>query len=114
MYYLVQNKCPNCHKGKVFEVKNVLFSWGFSKMNEECSFCNFKFDKEPGYFFGAMYVSYGLGMLEGILTYLICHYILNIPKFDWILFIMCSVILSLCFFNFRLSRLIWIYFMKNL
>jgi len=36
---------------------------GFPKMNERCPICDLKFDREPGYFLGAMYVSYGLGVV---------------------------------------------------
>jgi uncharacterized protein (DUF983 family) len=36
---------------------------GFPKMHERCSVCDLKFDREPGYFLGAMYVSYGLGLV---------------------------------------------------
>lgn len=32
-------------------------------MNERCSICDLKFEREPGYFLGAMYVSYGLGIV---------------------------------------------------
>lgn len=31
-------------------------------MYERCRFCNLKFEREPGYFLGAMYISYGLGL----------------------------------------------------
>ncbi len=27
-----------------------------------CLFCNLKFEREPGYFLGAMYIGYGLGV----------------------------------------------------
>ena len=36
---------------------------GFPKMNERCPVCDLKFEREPGYFLGAMYVSYGLGIV---------------------------------------------------
>jgi uncharacterized protein (DUF983 family) len=36
---------------------------GFPKMCERCSICDLKFDREPGYFLGAMYLSFGLGVL---------------------------------------------------
>jgi len=32
-------------------------------MQERCAVCDLKFDREPGYFLGAMYISYGLGVL---------------------------------------------------
>jgi hypothetical protein len=35
---------------------------GFPKMCERCALCDLKFEREPGYFLGAMYLSYGLGV----------------------------------------------------
>jgi len=32
-------------------------------MQERCAVCDLKFEREPGYFLGAMYISYGLGVL---------------------------------------------------
>ena len=31
-------------------------------MNERCPACGLKFEREAGYFLGAMYISYGLGI----------------------------------------------------
>jgi uncharacterized protein (DUF983 family) len=36
---------------------------GFPKMQERCAVCDLKFEREPGYFLGAMYISYLLGVL---------------------------------------------------
>lgn len=111
--HLLSNECPNCNKGKVFRDKSFFFSIGFPKMNEYCSHCNFKFEKEPGYFFGAMFISYALGVGEGIITYLITHQFFD-ETFDLRMIpIICSVILLFSFFNIRMSRMIWIYIFKN-
>jgi len=32
-------------------------------MHERCPVCDLKFEREPGYFLGAMYISYGLGIV---------------------------------------------------
>ena len=32
-------------------------------MHDRCSFCDLKFEREPGYFLGAMYFSYALGLV---------------------------------------------------
>jgi uncharacterized protein (DUF983 family) len=69
---MLGNKCPNCNKGKIFEKGLLHFSFSFPKMHENCSNCGTKFEKEPGFFFGAMFVSYGLGVAEALITYFIC------------------------------------------
>jgi len=110
---IFRNECPNCHQGKVFADKSFFFSLGFPKMHEHCSHCGFKFEKEPGYFFGAMFVNYGLTVGEGIITYLIASRFFE-KTFDLrIIPIIGLVIVLLSCFNIRLSRMIWIYMFKN-
>ena len=36
---------------------------GFPKMHERCPACGLKFEREEGYFLGAMYISYALGLI---------------------------------------------------
>ena len=100
-------------EGKVFKEKNIFFNIGFPKMNEYCPHCQFKFEKEPGYFFGAMYVNYGLTVAQGIATYVIAHFFFA-KTFDLrIIPIIIGVIVGMSSINIRLSRLLWIYMFKN-
>jgi uncharacterized protein (DUF983 family) len=50
--------CPRCRSGKIFR-RSV---WLFPKMHERCPVCWLKFEREDGYFLGAMYIGYGLGI----------------------------------------------------
>ncbi len=36
---------------------------GFPSMCELCPVCGLKFEREPGYFLGAMYISYGVALI---------------------------------------------------
>ncbi|UFH47640.1 DUF983 domain-containing protein [Flavobacterium galactosidilyticum] len=111
--HILNNHCPNCHEGKVFNEKNIFFMFGFPTMNKSCSHCKFKFEKEPGFFFGAMYISYGLTVAQSIATYVIAQFFFD-KTFDLrIIAIIGIVILALASLNIRLSRLIWIYIFKN-
>jgi|SRR6185437_2267932 len=105
---LITNRCPCCHEGHVFQNSN-LFIFKKDKMNKECPVCNYNFEKEPGFYWGAMYASYALGVLECFITYFICR-IAGIEMFDWFnLYIIILVLLVLSPFNFRMARLIWLY-----
>ncbi len=55
---ILQQLCPRCRAGKIFH-KSV---WVFPQMYERCPACDLKFEREAGYFLGAMYISYGLGL----------------------------------------------------
>ena len=63
---LLTNKCPNCKEGKVFE-KDNLFTYRPNPMHEACPVCKADFKKEPGFYWGAMYASYGLAVGELLL-----------------------------------------------
>ena len=82
-------------------------------MNQYCPHCQFKFEKEPGFFFGAMYVNYGLTVAQAIATYVIAQQFFA-ERFDLrIIAIISIVIIAMASFNIRLSRLLWIYMFKN-
>ena len=59
---MLRRRCPRCREGRVFA--------GPLRMNETCPVCGLKFGRgEPGYFTGAMYVSYALAIpLIGLVT----------------------------------------------
>lgn len=79
-------------------------------MNERCPVCNYLFDKEPGYFLGAMYVSYGLTVAEMVAVFVL--FFSFVPL--WAFFLLITVvIILLSFFNFRLSRIIWIHLFQR-
>src|SRR5579863_283003 len=56
---IVQQRCPRCRSGRIFRAS--IFR-GFPRMFERCSVCNLKFEREAGYFLGAMYISYGMAL----------------------------------------------------
>ena len=102
-----QEKCPVCKKGEVYQSKGNLLLLKIPKMNENCPNCNHRFEKEPGYFVGAMYVSYGLCIAEMIIFFILGR-LVGIPV-DYIIYVLIAVILILWTFNFRVSRIIWMF-----
>jgi uncharacterized protein (DUF983 family) len=66
---ILHQRCPRCRVGQIFH--HCIFL-GFPKMREECSVCHLRYEREPGYFLGAMYISYGLGVpVIALLAFLI-------------------------------------------
>ena len=51
-------KCPRCRKGKIFTRKGLFVYRDILEMPENCEVCNQKFDLEPGFWIGAMWISY--------------------------------------------------------
>lgn len=55
---ILHQLCPRCRTGRIFR-KSV---WLFPGMYERCLACGLRFEREDGYFLGAMYIGYGLGV----------------------------------------------------
>lgn len=105
---VVQCKCPNCGKGKVFSGQGNIFLFKMPKMNERCSECNFKFEKETGFFFGAMFVSYALAIAQMITCFVLFWYFVDLSPMR-VFSIIAIITILLSTFNFRVSRSIWIH-----
>jgi len=59
LYAIRKSKCPKCHQGDLF--KTSLFSMqGVYNMYDRCEECDQDFQLEPGFYWGAMYIGYGL------------------------------------------------------
>lgn len=72
---------------------NLLHVQNSLKMNEKCSHCGFKYQIEPGFFFGAMYVSYGLNVAVGIAAFIVAYYISESLKVAFISIIVTLLVL---------------------
>lgn len=107
LYSIMNNKCPHCHKGNFWETRNPYDLKRFSKMNNRCPVCGEDFKREPGYYFGATYVSYGLTVAFGMALYIILSVIFNMETLPFLItFSVLLVILMPIFY--RSARLIWI------
>lgn len=104
---VVQQKCPKCQNGDVFQSNGNIFELKGPKMNEQCANCHHKFEKEPGYFIGAMYMSYGLSIAEVVIAFIIWK-LIGLPLENFI-YAAVVVLAALIFFNFRMARMIWMY-----
>lgn len=99
-------KCPKCGVGDVFLKKHSLFSVPETKKN--CSNCQLIYEREPGFFIGAMYVSYGLAVFQSIITYLGMSLIFQGAAVYWSIIAIATVLVLLSKKNFKWSRIIYI------
>lgn len=108
---IITEKCPKCGKGHVFNRKGNPLLFQMPRMNEHCSECNHKFEKEPGYFFGSMFVSYAIAVAEMIIFFFLIHSFEDRIPVLILMIALLSILLST--FNFRLSRMVWIYMLDG-
>ena len=68
---ILTGSCPKCQNESMYSDKNPLHLTKVLKMNDHCSHCGLKYQIEPSFFYGAMYVSYGLNVAVGIAAFII-------------------------------------------
>ena len=101
-------KCPRCRKGdiftKPFDIKKPL------DMPHDCSHCGQLMEPEPGYYYGAMFLSYIGCSLVMLPIALILHF-----YFEWSINSAMLFVIALCGVSFfrilRGSRSLWIHLM---
>lgn len=59
LYAIRKYKCPRCHQGNLFKTSLASLE-GVYNMYTKCEECEQDFEMEPGFYWGAMYIGYGL------------------------------------------------------
>jgi len=91
---ILTGSCPRCQNESMYLDKNPLRFSKLLKMNEKCSHCGLKYQIEPSFFYGAMYVSYGLNVALGVAAFVISYVIFNSSiKIAFIAIIVSNVVL---------------------
>lgn len=104
---IITGSCPKCQNESMYLDKNPLHLGSVLKMHEKCSHCGLRYQIEPSFFFGAMYVSYGLNVAVGIAAFIISYLIFSSSlKTSFIAIIVTLIILFPILL--RLSRNIYI------
>src|SRR5262245_11612656 len=65
-------RCPLCGQGQLFR----RWLW----MNECCPHCGVKFEREPGFFLGSIYINYGLTALIIAVAYPLLLFVWSVPE----------------------------------
>jgi hypothetical protein len=101
LWALVRQRCPRCRDGRMFA--------GSFRMNDPCPVCGRLFQREEGFFLGAMYFSYALATAVLVPIFLLVTLLL--PGQHSVIIVLVS---ALCYFPFvpvifRYSRVLWVY-----
>ncbi len=107
IYSIITGSCPVCHEESMYKEKNPYKIASVLKMYEKCSACGTKYQMEPSFFYGAMYVSYALGVAIATATFIIAFVFLDLEVFTSFMSII-VVLTVLMPVIMRLSRNIWI------
>lgn len=107
---ILSQKCPRCEEGELFVNKSILpFSKKPFEMYKYCPNCGLKYEKEVGFFYGAMFVSYALNIAIFV-TMLVGYLLFFKESYGWgYLAIAYLLVTLLCIgLIFRFSRAIWL------
>ena len=110
---IIQQKCPRCRKGDMF-IHSTYDLGKFQKMHRNCPVCGLHFELEPGYFWGAMYVSYALNVAQSVTLGILTYYLLNDPVAWVYLTILIGAIFLFMPINFRLARVLMLHWFSSI
>jgi len=103
-------RCPRCRVGKMFPVP--MYGFKSQVMNKTCPHCGLTFEREPGYFYVAMLISYAMFVAEMITLAVVISVLTGGSKNPWLylgIILTTGVVLSP--FNFRYSRVILLFWL---
>jgi uncharacterized protein (DUF983 family) len=107
LYSILKYKCPHCHEGRFFESNNPYNLAKAGKLLQQCDVCHKSFMKEPGFYYGAMYVSYALGVALFIAIYVATYVLYPAATTEfYIAAIVIGLIVSAPLL-YALSKIIW-------
>jgi uncharacterized protein (DUF983 family) len=107
LYSILTGSCPKCHQESMYTDTNPYHLSHTLTMNENCSHCGIKYKIEPSFFYGAMYVSYAVGIAFAVAAAVISGVFLKAS----IHYVFASIVGTLIVFApiiMRISRNIWI------
>tara|TARA_R110002050_G_scaffold89621_1_gene188643 strand:- start:1195 stop:1644 length:450 start_codon:yes stop_codon:yes gene_type:complete len=107
LYSILTGSCPRCHQESMYLDKNPYHLGKIFKMHERCGHCDLKYKIEPSFFYGAMYVSYGVGIAFAVAAFVIAKLIIGANLIQTFIAIVITMIVFMPVIM-RLSRNIWI------
>ncbi len=99
-------KCPQCQEGDFF-VSHPYDLRKVGDIHQECSHCQLKYEKEPGFYYGAMYVSYALGVALFVTLWVSMKLFFPKTPLTWQLVIIFTTFIVIAPYFYALSKIIW-------
>ena len=107
VYSIFTGACPKCHQESMYKTKNPYVLSDVLKINDNCSHCHTRYRLEPSFFYGSMYVSYGVGIAFAVAAFIISYLFLKTSLMTAFI----TIVITMLVFGpiiMRLSRNIWI------
>ncbi|MFC4267547.1 DUF983 domain-containing protein [Polaribacter marinivivus] len=112
IYSIFNGKCPRCHEGDFFKHGFTFNPSKITKLHDNCSHCNLKYMIEPSFFYGAMYINYGITVAISVAVFVIAKLGFELDLLQSFLMVLAALIV-LAPINLRLARILWINMFVN-
>lgn len=109
---VIKSMCPQCRSEKLFQ--HGPYHPKFLTMNKTCSNCGLQYEREPGFFYGAMYISYMLSVGIFLVVGGLVYWIGSNPDLWVYLTSVFAVSIILYPINFRLSRTLFLHLFSGM
>lgn len=112
LFSVVNGKCPKCQEGNFFKYGFTFNPSKITKLHDNCSHCNLKYMIEPSFFYGAMYINYGITVAISVAVFVIAKLGFELDLLQSFLMVLAALIF-LAPINLRLARILWINMFVN-
>lgn len=110
LYSIVGMKCPRCHEGALW--RSPYYKMKLYDMHENCPVCGLKYEQEPGFWYGAMYMAYTFSSGALLIVMLVCMFVLKWNLTQIFMAVGITALLGFTY-NARLSRSAWLNMMVS-
>lgn len=100
-------RCPQCRRGALF--RHGTYRIKFMDMYTRCPACGLTFEIEPGFFWGAMYISYAVTIAISTISAILIYLVSQSANVWLYVGIIVGALIVLAPYNFRLSRALMLY-----
>jgi hypothetical protein len=107
VYSIINNKCPQCHEGS-FHLSHPYNFKAFGDKHDICPVCALKFEKEPGFFYGSLYITYAFGVGIFVAWWIIKTVIFPAMSVDAMVLWMIAIQTVISPMNLYYAKLFWL------
>lgn len=104
---ILTGTCPRCNEERMYVDRNPYNLPKLFKMYDHCSHCGLQYQLEPSFFYGAMYVNYGLTVALGVAVFLLTKVLMDFTITESFISIIVALVVLMPV-NLRLARNIYI------
>ena len=102
---MLHGVCPRCRRGRIYR-RPIFRAW--LDMYDRCPECGLRYEREQGYFLGAMYVSYALSVPPVLLLVLLFWLAIRWPLDQAVLAAFFAYLPAVPIMV-RIARVVWIH-----